>query len=122
MRGGGVLVAVKNELRSSRRASFEGAQSELIMIELYPANCSKFVLGVFYIPPNSDEDILTELRASLDRLDESCQLVLVGDFNLPKIDSNSEGGFKEEIFCEIITDLYRVPVSNGRWSDTSAWE
>ena len=119
-RGGGVLIAVKNEIRSSRRTSFEGAQSELITIELYPANCSKFILGVFYRPPNSDEDILTELRASLDRLDESCQLVLVGDFNLPNIDwsldfpsPNSEGGFKEELFCEIITDQFLYQMADG---------
>ena len=119
-RGGGVLIAVKNEIRSSRRTSYEGAQSELITIELYPANCSKFILGVFYRPPNSDEDILTELRASLDRLDESCQLVLVGDFNLPNIDwsldfpsPNSEGGFKEELFCEIITDQFLYQMADG---------
>ena len=90
------------------------------MIELYPANCSKFILGVFYRPPNSDEDILTELTASLDRLVESCQLVLVGDFNLPNIDwsldfpsPNSEGGFKEELFCEIITDQFLYQVADG---------
>ena len=111
-------MAVKNELRSSRKASFKGAQSELLMIELYPANCTKLMLGVIYRPPNSDEDILLEWKASFERLDESCQLVLVGDFNLPKIDwsldfpsPNSEGVFKEELFCEIITD--QITVSNG---------
>ena len=86
MRGGGVLVAVRNELRSSRKLLLEGEQSELLMIELYPVNCTKFILGVFYRPPNSDVDTLIELRNSLDRLEESCQLVLVGDFNLPDID------------------------------------
>ncbi|CAB4017255.1 Hypothetical predicted protein, partial [Paramuricea clavata] len=59
MRGGGVLVAVRNELRSSRRL-LEDQQSEHLMIELYPANCSKFLLSLFYGPPNSEEDILIE--------------------------------------------------------------
>ncbi|CAB4035269.1 Hypothetical predicted protein, partial [Paramuricea clavata] len=56
---------------------------------------------------------LIELRDSLDRLDELCQLVLVGDFNLPNIDwsldfpsPTSKGSFKEELFCEIITDQF----------------
>ena len=66
-----------------------------------------------------DEDILMELRASLERLDESCELVLVGEFNLPKIDwsldfpsPNFKSNFKEELFCEIINNR-SVPVSNG---------
>ena len=78
------------------------------------------MLGVIYIPPNSDEDILMELRASLERLDESCQLVLVGDFNLPNIDwsldfpsPNSEDGFKEELFCEIIADQFLYQMADG---------
>ncbi len=37
VRGGGVLVALKNELRSSRRPLLEGQQSEHLMVELYPA-------------------------------------------------------------------------------------
>ena len=63
LRGAGVLVAVKNDLRSSRRASLEGAPSELLMIELYPANCTKFMLGVIYRPPNSDEDVLNGIES-----------------------------------------------------------
>jgi hypothetical protein len=113
MRGGGVLVAVRNELRSSRKLLLEGEQSELLMIELYPVNWMKFILGVFYRPPNSDVDTLIELRNSLDRLEESCQLVLVGDFNLPDIDwsmdfpsPTSQAGFKEELFCDIIADQF----------------
>ncbi len=47
MRGGGVLIAVRNELRFSRKFLLEGEQSEHFMIELYPANCTKFMLGVF---------------------------------------------------------------------------
>ena len=35
LRGGAVLVAEKNELRQPRRASFEEAQSELLMIEQF---------------------------------------------------------------------------------------
>ena len=100
-------------MRSSRRLLLEGQQSEHLMIELYPANCSKFLSSLFYRPPNSEEDILIELRDSLDRLDESCQLVLVGDFNLLNIDwslnfpsPTSKGSFKEELFCEIITDQF----------------
>ncbi|CAB3992211.1 RNA-directed DNA polymerase from mobile element jockey, partial [Paramuricea clavata] len=66
----------QNELRSSRKLLLEGEQNELLMIELYLVNCTKFILGVFYRPPNSDVDTLIELRNSLDRLEESCQLVL----------------------------------------------
>ncbi|CAB3996877.1 Hypothetical predicted protein [Paramuricea clavata] len=102
------------------KAKKTSQQSEHLMIELYPANCSKFLLSLFYRPPNSEEDILIELRDSLDRLDESCQFVLVGDFNLPNIDwsldfpsPTSKGSFKEELFCEIITDQFRYQKDVG---------
>lgn len=120
MRGGGVLVATRSELRSTRRSYLEGPQSEHLMIELYPENCSKFILGVFYRPPNSEPEILVELRDSLDRLEESCQFILVGDFNLPNIDwlsnfpsQTSNGGFNEEHFCEIITDNFLYQKAEG---------
>ncbi|CAB3993580.1 Hypothetical predicted protein [Paramuricea clavata] len=114
MRGGGVHnVAVRNELRSSKKLLLEGEQSEPLMMELYPVNCTKPILGVFYRPPNSDVDTLKELRNSLDRLEESCQLVLVSDLNLPDIDwsmdfpsPTSQAGFKEELFCDIIADQF----------------
>ena len=83
------------------------------MIELYPVNCTKFILRVFYRPPNSDVDTLIELRNSLDRLEESCQPVPVGDFNLPDIDRStdfpsptSQAGSKEELLCDIIADQF----------------
>ncbi len=64
---GGVLVAIKktNFAHLEDRYIHEGPQSEHLMIELCPANRSKFLLGVLYRPPNSEDDLL---RDSLERL------------------------------------------------------
>lgn len=119
-RGGGVLVCVKAGLHSIRRHNLEGPNTEHIMVELFPLNSSKFMLGVFYRPPDSDLDTLTELRDMLDKLQESCKLLLVGDFNLPYIDwsldfpsPTQNNGHKEETFCGIISDNFLQQAANG---------
>ena len=84
-RGGGVLLAIKSDLRSLRRNQLEGTHCELVMVEVFPLGRPKLIIGVFYRPPNDNTDSLLDLRSSLDILDESCRFILVGDFNLPRI-------------------------------------
>ena len=84
-RGGGVLLAIKSDLRSLRRNQLEGTHCELVMVEVFPLGRPKLIIGVFYRPPNDNTDSLLDLRSSLDKLDESCRFILVGDFNLPRI-------------------------------------
>ena len=119
-RGGGVLVAIKSDLRSIRRNHLEGTNCEQVMVEVFPLGRPKLFIGVFYRPPNDNIDSLLELRSSLDKLDESCRLILVGDFNLPKIDWShdyptpaSNNNQNEELFCEIIADNFLSDLVTG---------
>lgn len=119
-RGGGVLIAIKSNLQSIRRRNLEGPTAEHLMIELYPSNRTKFMLSVFYRPPNNDIASLLELQNSLNMLNDSCKLVLVGDFNLPNINWSREfptpsanGGRKEELFCDLISDTFLFHTING---------
>ena len=50
------------------------------MVEIFPLGSPKLIIGVLYRPPNDNIDSHLELRLSLDKLDESCRLILVGDF------------------------------------------
>ena len=83
------------------------------MVEIFSLGSPKLIIGVFYRPPNDNIDSLLELRSNLDKLDESCRLILVGDINLPKIDWSqdypipaSNNNQNEELFCEIIADNF----------------
>ena len=85
-RGGGVLVAVKNDLCSIKRNYREESKCVLVMVEVFPSAGLKLIIRVFHRTNNDKIDSLLDLRAHLDMLDESWRLMLVGDFNLPCID------------------------------------
>ena len=82
--GGGVLVAVKDDIRSTRHAELEPENTELIVIELIIPNSNSVYLSIFYRPPNSAPDDLLQLNSSLlSTRKSSC--ILLGDFNLPEL-------------------------------------
>ena len=90
-RGIGILIAVRDMLRASvRDASFD---SELLFDDIiFPAN-RKICLGVFHRPPNSSINCLLGLQTALDTVLSSLQnpkMVLVGDFNIPEFDWNTD--------------------------------
>jgi len=49
------------------------------------ANKADVLLGVFYRPPNQDEEADEAFCKRLAKVSQSLALVLVGDFNLPDI-------------------------------------
>ena len=55
-RGGGVLVAIKTNLRSIRRNNLEGRNCEHVMVEIFPLGSPKLTIdiGIFYRPPNDN--------------------------------------------------------------------
>ena len=91
-RGGGILIAVRDTLRASVREDVN-FDSELLFVDiLFPAN-RKISLGVFYRPPNSSINCLLDLQTALDTVLSSSQnpeMVLVGDFNIPEFDWNTD--------------------------------
>lgn len=48
--GGGVLIAVKIDIRSNRRFDLEREQIELVAVELFKDSSKPFILYTFYHP------------------------------------------------------------------------
>lgn len=112
-KGGGVLVAVKNSCIASRRCDLERKNLEMVVTEIQSANSSNLIVAVFYRPPDSSPNFFDEFEAflhSVDTLNSNKKLVILGDFNLPKIDwpnlSASSLTGHEFDFCETLKDFY----------------
>lgn len=93
--------------------------TELVVVELIKSNSKSVYLYTFYCPPNSTPDVLHELNSALQDTIESCQIILVGDFNFPAIDwtidpnapINSGGRVDDDIFCHLVGDDQDLPTS-----------
>ena len=86
--GGGVMFIDKEGIPAVRRHNLE-TDCELLWVEL-SFTSTNVLVGVFYNPPNSNIDSITNLEHSLSFLHSSNPPVvtLCGDFNLPGITWN----------------------------------
>ena len=84
-RGGGVLVAIKTDIKSNCRNDLE-FNCEFVVCEIYPSNCTKVIVCGFYRPPSTKLEYLLEFNKLLSVINqEPFPLVICGDFNLPEI-------------------------------------
>lgn len=120
--GGGVLIAIKENLHATRRCDLERDGIELAVVQLSKANNEPVILYVYYRPPNSSPDAgLSLLNNSIASNPESCCIILVGDFNIPSIswsDSpstpiNTGGCSNGENLCELIGDNFLYQFVDG---------
>lgn len=83
-RGGGVAILYKSSLQLF---SMPDAQDiEAVFCKAY-INKARFILGVFYRPPNSSAAVLENLREYMHcHVKSDDRILLAGDFNLPNID------------------------------------
>jgi hypothetical protein len=66
--GGGVLVAVKVDIQSTRSLNLERKSVKLVVVELGRPNSRSFLLYTFYRPPDSTPDVLQQLKGRLQSL------------------------------------------------------
>ena len=80
--GGGVVVYCKNYLISKRRNDLEPKGLECVWIEVI-TNKDKYLIGTFYRPPNSDNNLWNLIEHSIELANDStCKNILItGDFN-----------------------------------------
>ena len=80
---GGVCVYVKQNIYSRRRSDIERLNIECVWIEVSVHN-KKILLGTFYRPPNSPQEVLSSIEDSISlAFDTNIQHILItGDFNL----------------------------------------
>ena len=85
--GGGVLVAVKKQLKS-RKLEITGTECELVCVKLMVENTRPVVICAFYRPPSSTLEVMENLKDALMQVlaYRNVTLLLSGDFNLPDID------------------------------------
>ena len=84
-RGGGVLLAVKKGIRCQRCLDLE-TDCKILWCEFQDNPGLSYFVGVFYQPPDTDLNYLTELTNLLEKLPPLCKILLLGDFNLPNIE------------------------------------
>ena len=113
--GGGVLIAVKDNLNYRRRSNLE-TRLEMLCVELNLACSSKIVISAIYRPPDStpsyDFHSVMEFTSHLNnsaRLVKNHSLIL-RDFNYPAIKWIEGCGFSnstnsvDSAFCETLQD------------------
>ena len=62
--GGGVLVAVKENIHANRRHDLEKENTDLVVVELALKNCNSTLLYTIYRPPDSSPDAVQHLNSS----------------------------------------------------------
>ena len=112
-RGGGVLIAVRADLSSSKLSLPDSICEELYVSISF--NQSFIVCGAVYIPPNSDLNSYLDNISSMDFIRTTypdANLCIAGDYNLPNLfftnDSrNCMAGVsdKEKIICDGFSSL-----------------
>lgn len=86
--GGGVLLAVCDNILSIRRNDLE-SQAEMLVCEIRPNSKKKIEMIVFYRPPDLDLNYIKQLKESLQLIQRCAKfdrVIICGDFNLPNID------------------------------------
>jgi len=87
-RGGGVLIAISSSISCSSINLFNPVNCEAVWAE-FSINLKKFIIGVHYIPPNSDlntyQSHIEIIGSLIEKFDDTYQILVFGDFNLPDI-------------------------------------
>jgi hypothetical protein len=86
--GGGVLLAVRNNIFNLRRKDLESDITEMLACEIRPKSKKKMLVLVFYRPPNTNLDYIKPFKKALTLASKAKfdSLIVCGDFNLPHID------------------------------------
>ena len=103
-RGGGVLLAVKDNITSSQLSSPPHVEILTVLI----STSNPFIISVVYIPPNSSDTNHELLHSYLTNLvNESSPIILLGDFNLPDVNWATYSGSspKSNKFCDLLFQL-----------------
>lgn len=87
-KGGGVLIAIDNSLKSVRRKDLETIE-ESIWLEINLERREKLLIGCFYLPPSISPASFHDVMSSIELVISSHsghRIIVLGDFNAPGID------------------------------------
>ena len=100
-KGGGVLLALRVNICSYRRCDLE-TDCEILWCAVH--SCPTYFVGVYYRSPSSDMAYLTKLVQSLEKFPPSCNILLLGDFNLPNVNWNLVAPWQPDIISDFFCD------------------
>ena len=109
--GRGIIIYVHKTLKSFKLETNTSFQ-EAIWVNIVINNSDPLVVGCVYRSPNSSNENNDKLFKMLKTMTENkSQALVMGDFNLPKIDWNtyltsSDGNSKESQFLECLRDCF----------------
>lgn len=87
--GGGLAIYSKNNIHTFRRQDHENNIIENIWMEVHSSN-NKFLIGLFYRPPNSLADFWNHFEDTLETAaDLNHDMIILGDFNTDILNNNS---------------------------------
>ncbi|XP_077997350.1 uncharacterized protein LOC144450581 [Glandiceps talaboti] len=81
---GGVFIATSNTLIATERPDL-ATDCEIIWVTIQLKGLKPLYIGAFYRPPSTDSTYITELQKSLGKKPAHAHVWLLGDFNLPDI-------------------------------------
>ena len=102
-RGGGVLIAVSEEIPSKQLVVNESC--EVVVVELSVSPC--VIVCCVYVPPNSTTDYHSKVINVIRNLPGECELVIAGDFNCPDINWDALLGTSQfsQSLCSLVYQL-----------------
>ena len=116
-RGGGVLLAIDQQIASKRRADLE-TQCEIIVCEIKTIHHPKVAIVLCYRPPDTDRILFNNHLENVlfNVFKEFTFVCLLGDFNLPEIDwlnpghaSHTNADFINLIVCYGLNQINAIP-------------
>ena len=84
MHGGGVFIAVHNDIIAIEEARFDEQNCEIITVSITFARSKTLLISSFYRPPASDAnalDLLDDVLSKIKSYPRSPLVILAGDFN-----------------------------------------
>ena len=100
---GGVLLALRDNICCYRRCDLE-TDCEILWCEVHFNPCSTYFIGEYYRSPSSDMAYLTKLVQSLEKFSPSCNILFLGNFNLPNVNWNLVAPWQPDIISDFFCD------------------
>lgn len=92
-RGGGVFIYMRENFKCLQ---FKTVNMECLALNVILSSNMKFYLIVLYNPPCHDEVFFYELKNLLSIVDDHCECMIFGDFNIICMDKNSKSQLKSK--------------------------
>ena len=107
-RGGGVALLIRENITAVLRGDISATES--IWVELRNKKGEIILIGLYYRPPNSRQEIEEQICKEITDSSKKNRVVIVGDFNFPNIDwdSHSIRELDGEKFVECIQEEFLI--------------